>query len=251
MIALKIQRRIWMAVGIIVAIGLWHALTNQTSTLDLPPPLAVAKAGWENFDVIRKEIGVTLLRAATSFLLAAVTMIPLGIACARIKWLGRALEPVIQFIVAIPPPAIVPIAMLFAGTGDLAKICVVSYAAGPLMLINTIEGVRNSPPMLDLVGRSLRLTPAELMRSVDLPAALPAVFTGVRLAIGASLLVSITSEMLLATDGIGTYIQRSQENYNVAATLSGIAVIAIVGLCLNAVVQYVEKRLLFWYYRHD
>lgn len=246
-----LKRLLWACAGVIAFLGLWELLTDESGALALPPPSEVFSSFMENLALIGVEIGATLRRAGTSFLLATMTMVPLGIVCARIRWLGEPLEPVIQFVVAIPPPATIPMVMLFAGIGDEAKIAVIYYAAAPLVLINTIEGVKNSPPMLDLVGRSLRLRRSELMRLIDLPAALPAIFTGLRLAVGASLLVSITSEMLLATDGIGTFIQRSQENYNVAATLAGIATISIVGLIVNAVVLRLERRLLSWHYRID
>lgn len=246
---MKIEKKIWSVAGIAIVLIGWHFLSGENNAVDIPSPINVLDAAIENRFVIVNELLLTLLRAGTSFALAVITMVPLGIACARVRWLGEPLEPIIQFIVAIPPPAVIPVVMLFAGIGNAAKISVVYYAAAPLVLINTIEGVRNSPPTLDLVGRSLRLWASELMVLIDLPAAMPAVLTGMRLAIGASLLVSITSEMLLSTNGIGTFVQRSQESYNVAATLSGIAVISIVGLLVNMVILHIEKRLLFWHYR--
>lgn len=246
---LNFEKKAWSIAGLAIVLIAWHFLAGEENAVDIPSPLNIVASAIENWFILLKELGITLLRAGTSFMLAAVTMVPLGIACARARWLGEPLEPVIQFIVAIPPPAVIPIVMLFAGIGDGAKISVVYYAAAPLVLINTIEGVKNSPPTLDLVGRSLRLRASELMTLIDLPAAMPAVLTGIRLAIGASLLVSITSEMLLSTNGIGTFVQRSQESYNVAATLAGISVISIVGLLINVVILRIEKRLLFWHYR--
>lgn len=247
----SLKKLSWSAVGILVFLAIWETRSGEGGALALPPPSEIFFAWIDNGGQIGLEIGATLRRAGISFLLAVVTMVPLGIICARVRWLGEPIEPVIQFVVAVPPPATIPIVMLFAGIGDEAKIAVIYYAAAPLILINTIEGVKNSPPMLELVGRSLRLRSIELMRLVDLPAALPAVFTGLRLAVGASLLVSITSEMLLATNGIGHFIQRSQESYNVAATLAGIATISIVGLIINSIVLKLEKHFLAWHYRND
>jgi ABC-type nitrate/sulfonate/bicarbonate transport system permease component len=103
--------------------------------------------------------------------------------------------------------------------------------------------------MLDRVGRSLRLGRLESMALIDLPAAFPGIVTGFRLAISASLLVTITSEMLLSTNGIGAFVQRSQESFYVASGLAGIVAIAFVGLLLNTGLRLVEERLLFWHYR--
>ncbi|MGZ5829069.1 MAG: ABC transporter permease, partial [Xanthobacteraceae bacterium] len=133
--------------------------------------------------------------------------------------------------------------------GDAAKIAVISYAMVPSILITTIETVRQAPPMLNRVGRSLRLNRLELMSLIDLPAAMPGIVTGFRLAITGSLLVTITSEMLLSTNGIGAFVQRSQESFRVAAGLGGIVAIAIMGLLVNIGLRQVEERLLFWHYR--
>ena len=158
-------------------------------------------------------------------------------------------DPILEFLVTIPPPAVIPIVMILAGIGDVAKIAVVCYAMIPNVLINTIETVRQAPPMLNRVGRSLRLGRLELMALIDLPAALPGIVTGLRLGVTASLLVTITSEMLLSTNGIGAFVQRSQESFYVSSGLAGIVAIAILGFVVNIGLRFVEDRLLFWHYR--
>jgi ABC-type nitrate/sulfonate/bicarbonate transport system permease component len=139
--------------------------------------------------------------------------------------------------------------MILAGIGDAAKIAVISYAMIPSVLVTTIETVRQAPPMLERVGRSLRLGRLELMILIDLPAAMPGIITGFRLAVAGSLLVTITSEMLLSTNGIGAFVQRSQESFQVSAGLGGIIAIAIMGLIVNMALRLIEQRTLFWHYR--
>ena len=87
-----------------------------------------------------------------------LVMVPFGIACGRLRALGLVVDPILEFLVTIPPPAVIPIVMLLAGVGDVAKIAVISYAMVPNILINTIETVRQAPPMLERVGRSLRFS---------------------------------------------------------------------------------------------
>jgi NitT/TauT family transport system permease protein len=158
-------------------------------------------------------------------------------------------DPILEFLITIPPPAVIPVVMVLAGVGDAAKIAVISYAMIPNILVNTIETVRQAPPMLDRVGRSLRLSRLESMALIDLPAAMPGIVTGLRLGVTASLLVTITSEMLLSSDGLGAFVQRSQESLRVASGLAGIVAIAIMGLFVNIGLRLVEERLLFWHYR--
>ena len=227
----------------------WQWGAQLYHTPFFPSPLDVLRASIEQAPEILSEIGATLRRAAMSLAIALVTMIPFGILCGRIRWVGLVIDPLLEFLTTLPPPAVIPLAMLFAGTGDGAKIAVILYSCAPSVLINTLEGVRQSPAMLDRVARSLRLSSLETMVLVDLPAALPPILTGVRLAVGSSLLVAITSEMLLSTDGIGTFVQRSQETFRMDGVLAGILCISLTGLAVNAGLRGLERRLLFWHHR--
>ena len=94
----------------------------------------------------------------------------------------------------------------------------------------------------------LRLNRREALWHVDLPATLPVVMTGIRLAVAAALLVAVTAEMLLSTDGIGVYLLRSQETFRIADGLAGIVAIACVGWAVNAAFLHIDRRLLHWHY---
>jgi NitT/TauT family transport system permease protein len=227
----------------------WQLTAWHFDSVLFPGPFETMRAVTQNFSTIMYEIGNTLRRAFTAFALSVLFMVPFGIACGRLRWLGMIVDPILEFLTTIPPPAIIPIVMILAGIGDAAKIAIISYAMVPSILITTIETVRQAPPMLARVGRSLRLNRFELMALIDLPAAMPGIVTGFRLAITGSLLVTITSEMLLSTNGIGAFVQRSQESFQVPAGLAGIVAIAVMGLGINIVLRQMEQRLLFWHYR--
>src|SRR5215510_13457913 len=239
----------WSVFSVALVLGAWQLLAWRHDTVLFPGPLQTALSMAESFHTIASEMGNTLRRAATAFGLSLLVMVPLGIACGRLRLLGLVIDPVLEFLVTIPPPAVIPIVMVVAGVGNLSKIAVIRYAMIPGILVTTVETVRQAPPMLDRVGRSLRLSRLESMALIDLPAAFPGIVTGFRLAISASLLVTITSEMLLSTNGIGAFVQRSQESFHVSSGLAGIVAIAIVGLLLNTGLRLVEERLLFWHYR--
>ena len=231
------------------ALLLWQLLAMGQATPLFPTPAKVAVAIVSNAAVILQELAITLMRAAMGFAIAAATMIPLGIFLGRVRVLGVVLAPLVDMLATLPPPAIIPLVMLFAGTGDTAKIVIIAYAAAVPLLMNTYEASLTIHPMLGRVARSLHLTRWETMRLIDWPASLPMIATGARLAIASSLLVSVTSEMLLATNGIGTFLQRSQETFRIDAGLAGIVFIALAGLIVNALVYKFEKRWLFWHYR--
>jgi len=245
------ERRIAL-LGLLVPLGiivLWQAAAMMQKTPLFPGPGKVVVALWTNYPVILKELGITLLRAAIGFAVAVVTMIPLGIFLGRVRAVGKVLEPLMDMLATLPPPAIIPLVMLFAGTGDGAKIVIIAYAAAVPLLMNTYEASHSIHPMLSKVAKSLHLSRFETMRLIDWPSSLPMIVTGARLAIASSLLVSVTSEMLLSTNGIGTYLQRSQETFKIDAGLAGIAFISLAGILVNAGVFRLEKKWLFWHYR--
>lgn len=240
------------ASGLIVPLAIllaWQALAWRAGTPLFPGPWQVALSIWKLWPVIVGQIGYTLFRAFAGFLVAAALMIPLGILLGRLKTVGRLVEPMMDMLATLPPPAVVPIVMLFAGTGDIAKIVIIAYAAAVPLIMNTYEASKGLHVMANQVARSLRLTRLETMLHIDLPASLPMIATGLRLAIASALLVSVTSEMLLATNGIGVFIQRQQENFQIAGGLAAIAFISVIGLIINDLVFQLEKRWLFWHYR--
>jgi len=239
----------WALLSIVLVLAGWQLAAWHYNTVLFPGPWQTALAIVENFHAISEELINTLRRAFTAFGLSVLVMVPFGIACGRLRPLGTIVDPILEFLITIPPPAVIPVVMVLAGVGDAAKIAVISYAMVPNILVNTIETVRQAPPMLDRVGRSLRLSRLESMALIDLPAAMPGIVTGLRLGVTASLLVTITSEMLLSSDGLGAFVQRSQESLRVASGLAGIVAIAIMGLLINIGLRLVEERLLFWHYR--
>lgn len=238
--------------GLIVPLAIllaWQALAWRASTPLFPGPWQVVLAICKVYPQIVGQIGYTLMRAANGFLVAAILTIPLGILLGRLKTVGAIFEPIMDMLATLPPPAVIPIVMLFAGTGDAAKIAIIAYAAAVPLLMNTYEASKTLHPMANLVARSLRLSRFETMMWIDLPTSLPMIATGIRLAVASALLVSVTAEMLLATNGIGVFIQREQDNFQIANGLAAIAFIAVIGLIVNDLVFRLEKRWLFWHYR--
>lgn len=235
----------------IAVLVVWQLLAVRAGTPLFPGPWETAKAIGRLYPQIVGQLGHTLMRAGIGFLVAAAIMIPIGILLGRLKLLGQVLEPAIDMLATLPPPAVVPIVMLFAGTGDAAKIVIIAYAAAVPLLMNTYEASKTVHPTTNLVARAMHLNRFEAMWHIDLPAALPMIATGVRLAVSSALLVSVTAEMLLATNGIGVFIQRQQENFQIAGGLAGIAFISLAGLIINSLVFQFEKRWLFWHYRNS
>lgn len=226
----------------------WELLAARAANRNFPAFSEVIAVLMNDRILLFQELLITLTRAAAGFLLALAIMLPLGLVLGRVRVLGDLLEPVIDLLRPLPPIAIVPVAMLFAGPGSATKIAVVCYGASIPIVIHAIDAVRNLHPMLNRVSRSLGLRPIESMVRVDLPAALPQLMTGIRLGIVVSLLIAVSAEMLLSTDGLGALLVRSQESFLIARGLAGLVVIAGCSLIVNNLVAAVEGRLLHWHY---
>lgn len=226
----------------------WEIGPRLAGSVNFPPLSRILAALWANGPEIAQQSLHTLRRAGTGMLLAVVTMIPLGLLIGRSRILAQVLEPLIDLLRPLPPIALVPLVMLFAGIGDAAKVTVITYAASFPILIHAIDGVRGIHPMYGTVSKALRLTRFESRFFVDLRAILPVLFTGLRLAIANALLVAVTSEMLLSTDGIGLYIMASQERFRIADGLAGILVVAILGWLVNRIIIALDQRLLAWHH---
>lgn len=225
----------------------WHLLAESSGNRNFPAPLAVYTALVSNSGEFAAQMSHTLWRAAAGFFLALVTMLPLGLLVGRIPALRSLLGPVIEVLRPIPPLAIVPIAMLFAGTGSEAKILVIFYSASFLLLINAIDATRSTHPALLNSARSLGLGRFAVIRYIDLPASLPRVMVGVRLSVSMALLISVASEMLLSSDGIGFVVITSQEQFRIAEGVAAIVFIGVISLLINWVLQRYESRLLAWH----
>lgn len=233
---------------VLLCLVLWEAMARRAASPNFPGFLAVTQELWVQRGALLPEAFITLWRAAAGLALAVLVMVPAGILVGRIRLVGAVCEPLINLLRPLPPLAIVPVVMLFAGPGTAAKIAVVFYGASIPILLGTIDGVRDVHPLLTRVSASLRLSRREAMFLVDLPAALPRIVTGIRLSLAISLLIAVSTEMLLSADGLGTWLVRSQESFRIADGLAGLLVIAIGSLLINGLAARAERALLRWHH---
>jgi ABC-type nitrate/sulfonate/bicarbonate transport system permease component len=227
----------------------WECAARWNASGNFPGFLQTITSFAEQGPALLQAIGITLARAAAGFALALFVMLPLGIMVGRLRLLGQYVEPLIDVLRPLPPLALVPIAMLFAGTGSAAKILVVFYSASFPILISAISATRATHPVLVQTARSFGLSRWEIMRRIDMPAGLPQVAAGVRVAVALAILISVSSEMLLSTDGIGNLIMRAQEQFQVAHGLAALLLIAAAALAVNNGLYRLERAWLAWHHQ--
>ncbi|CAM3754310.1 ABC transmembrane type-1 domain-containing protein [Smaragdicoccus niigatensis] len=192
------------------------------------------------------SIDASLHRSLTGLLVAVSIAVPLGLLIAWYSAVAEVLSPLLAIFLNTAAVALLPVFTLILGIGDLSKIAIIGYACFWPILYNTISGARTVDPLLIKSARSLGLKDFKLFYKVIVPAALPTIFTGLRLATAASMLVLITTEYVGAKAGLGYLIISSQFNFQIPQMYAGILTVSIIGLGLNYLLVFVESRVTKW-----
>jgi NitT/TauT family transport system permease protein len=193
-----------------------------------------------------EHVSASLSRALLGLAIAVVVSIPLGVAIGWYRPVADLLNPILELFRNTAALALLPVFVLILGIGETSKVALVIYASSFPILLNTISGVRTVDPLLVKSARSLGLSPIRLFQKVILPAAVPTIFTGLRMAAASSILVLIAAEMVGSKAGLGYLITAAQLNFQIPNMYAGIIAIALVGVVFNGVLVTIESRLSRW-----
>jgi ABC-type nitrate/sulfonate/bicarbonate transport system permease component len=193
------------------------------------------------------QIVLSLKRAAAGYFLAAAVFIPLGIGMGLWRRIYDIFELVIELARPVPPPVIVPVAMLFFGIGDEMKVFVIFFSCAWPILLNTYDGVRGIDPVLLNTARTFGLSRWRTISRVVLPATSPQIMTGMRISLAITLILVVISEMVGSTDGIGYFILDSQRRFKVSQMYAGMLALAILGYALNQLFLVFYNWVMAWH----
>ncbi|GAA5062854.1 ABC transporter permease [Nocardia callitridis] len=192
------------------------------------------------------HLSASLGRSLFGYAIALVVAIPVGVAIAWYKPVADFLNPILELFRNTAALALLPVFLLIMGIGETSKVALVVYASFFPILLNTITGVRTVDPLLIKAAASLGLSPLRLFQKVILPASIPAIFTGLRMAAASSILVLLAAEMFGARAGLGYLITAAQQNFEIPNMYAGIVAIALLGLAFNGVLLALERRFSRW-----
>jgi ABC-type nitrate/sulfonate/bicarbonate transport system permease component len=212
----------------------------------LPAPLRVAHAFAENYPDIAANALASVSRVLAGVAIAFVLAVPAGLLIGRYRVLDRLTDWSIQIFRSVPPIALIPMALLFFGIGDTPAIVLIFLASLWPLLINTIFGVRGIDRTLIKVAQAARASEWLVLRDIVLPSALPAIFTGLRLAIGGGWLTVVTAEMIAVKSGLGYMILNAQLTFQSDLIVAGIVVIGAIGLLGDQMVRWLRGRVCRW-----
>jgi NitT/TauT family transport system permease protein len=192
------------------------------------------------------HIGVSLARAFAGFVLAVIVAVPLGFLMGWYNRFEQYTDLLIQILRNTSTFALFPVFLLLFGLGEVSKIAIIFYGASWQLLINTISGVKNVDPLYIKAAKSLGVSDKQLFRKIILPASLPSIVSGARLGAKIAFMVVIAAEMIGAKSGLGYFIQNAQYNFMIPEMYAGILTLAVLGVVVNYLLVWFEKKTTSW-----
>jgi ABC-type nitrate/sulfonate/bicarbonate transport system permease component len=230
---------------LVLLLGIWQLVGKQDSPY-YPPP----STWWDAVEVLnQRDLLLPALRETIeTFVLALAVAIVvgslLGLAIGALRRVERATSPLIEFCRTLPPPAIVPVAVLLIGLGRSMAIVVVVFAAIWPIVLNTAAAVRSLSPVLQDMARTLGLPAGARVRKVLAPALVPGLLLGIRVATPICVIVTLLVEMLTGASGIGSLLVQAQRNFVSAQAFGLLVVVGLFGFLVNTGVNMIERRVL-------
>jgi len=231
-----------------IALTLWEIAAWNVDPVLFTSPSKVAVAAYHM--VLSGELWTylwpSLVVLAIGFAFAVVLGVAIGLLLARFWVLDVALTVYITFLYSIPSVALVPLIVLWAGFDTTAKVIILFLFAFFPMAINTYQGVKSVDPKLLEVGRAFRCSEGQLWWNIVLPASLPFIVTGLRLALGRGLIGMVLADLYTAISGVGYLIVRTASTYQVDKMFVPIVTLGILGVTLTALLRLAEKYVAPW-----
>lgn len=197
-------------------------------------------------DTLAMDILVSLRRIGLGVLIGFVPGVLLGLAMGYWSWARSVFGPLVALTYPIPKIAILPLLLIVFGLGEMSNIMVVAIGVFFLGLINTYAGVRQIPATYFDVARVYRISKFSTFTRIVIPACFPDIFTGLRLGVGYGLILIVAAEMVAAGSGLGYRIWMSWETYLITELYACLAIIAIIGVLMAAILEKAEDKLIHW-----
>jgi NitT/TauT family transport system permease protein len=248
-----ILKRTIPAVSVVaLLVAAWWISVVVTKTPIFPTPLAVITATVELLrdGTLWEHIGASLFRVAAGFLLAVLVAVPLGLWMGWVNGAFRTFNPIVQLLRPISPIAWIPIAILWFGVGDASPIFLIFLSAVFPLVVQTVTGVHTIERQYLRAAENFGVSRRKLFLRVVIPAALPQIIVGMRIALGVAWLVVVAAEMIALHSGLGYLIIDSRNAGNrYDLVVAGMVIIGVTGLLLDTLMRRLEAlRSVRWRY---
>ena len=237
-------------------LALWEivARTGLVDPIFMPPFSDVLKVTFHELFVTRElltHVGYSFARAGTGFCLAAVVGITLGILMGRSRVIESFVDPLISAIFPTPKLALFPLMMVLLGIGDASKIALIFMGCFFPIVISTYTGVKNVDKYFIWNARTKGASNRQVLLTVVLPAALPFIFAGLRVATSTAFLLIVASELIASNEGLGFLILYAQRSFYPELMFGGILLVASMGFTVDRLLLALGEWLFSWQERAD
>jgi ABC-type nitrate/sulfonate/bicarbonate transport system permease component len=242
----------------IALIIVWEFAARKAGSIFFPPPSEIlhrAASLWLSgpphrlflSDSVFQDVLPSIFRLLGGWAFAVLIGIPLGILIGRSRNLSDLVNPSLQFLRAIPGPALIPIFIILLGTESTMRVTLIAFGSVWPILLNTIEGTRTVDPVQIDTARAFRIPRHARLWRIVLPAAIPKIFAGMRVSLALAVILMVVSELVASTSGIGYRIQNAQIMFLLTDMWCGIILLALIGYTVNLLFLKFERRVLAWH----
>lgn len=246
----------YIVIPLAVAFVAWELATTvllKPSPFFPPPSKIFARLGELLFgatpaaDGFRADLWATLWRMFLGYAIGVVWGVVVGTIMGRNRYVRETSTPLVEFLRSIPAATTLPLFMILLGPGNDMRVAFIAYGVSWFVIINTAVGVGSIDRTLLEVGVVFRLSAPRRLFRIILPAAMPRIFAGIRIASTAALLLAMLSELYFTLDGLGIQLDAFKGRFDATGLWAVTVVIAIIGLIINSILEIIETRVLGWH----
>ncbi len=244
----KLSPTVVKLVTFVIVLAAWEIAGRFVNPLFLSSPSAIFSAFIE---LVRSgELGTALMSSIFAFaigiLLSCVVGITIGVAMGRFRLVEYILEPYVTALYSTPSIALIPLFILWFGVGLAAKVTIIFFLSVFIVVINTFTGVKNLSQSIIDVGTAFGANQRQTFWMIVLPAALPFIMTGLRLAVGRGILAMIVAEFFTSISGLGGMIVKYGNFFETAKMFVPIIIVSLLGVCVVEILKRIEISLAPW-----
>ena len=224
----------------------WQGAEPLVKKFKLPGPLRVLETLWEVRHTIIRQSAITLYRVCLSFFGGSALGVLVGLVMSRYRVVFAILVPIIEALRPVPPVALIPFFILWFGIGLFGQVLLAGLGCFMVMVVSTIEAVRNVPRIYIQAARSLGAQQEHIYRTVILPAIVPELIAGWRVALALAFGLMAAAEMMGAQEGIGFMIMVARRSLNTPTILLGIIIIGLEAALADRLLHFFTRLLTRW-----
>jgi len=244
----KAARILPVAASLLVLVALWQ---GAIAVFGIPPFVlpslgAILKHAASEAGPLSAALGATLLEASSGYLLGALCGLLLAMLMVLVRPLQRCLMPLCVAVNSVPIVAYAPLCLIWFGMGPASKIVLIALAVGFTILVNALHGLQLPEEAAINLMRSFGASSIGIMRRLRLPAAMPSVVSGLRVAVPRSMIVAIVGEMLGAYKGLGRVIYESTQQVNLLNVWAAVLFASLASMLLYGLLVWIDRKLVWW-----